>query len=45
MGVIGSGFQIEDLEELPHNVGTRPSFENQSEQLPLSYILIARKDD
>lgn len=43
MGVVGTGFQIEDFEELPHNVGTRPSFENQKEQLPLSYVLIARK--
>ena len=43
MGVVGTGFQIEDFEELPHNVGTRPSFENQREQLPLSYVLIARK--
>ncbi len=44
MGVIGNGFRIEDFEEMPHNVGTRPSFEKQKEQLPLSYVMIARKE-
>ncbi|TQV81850.1 class I SAM-dependent methyltransferase [Denitrobaculum tricleocarpae] len=43
MGVVGNGFRIEDFEELPLDIGNRPTFENQPEQLPLSYILIARK--
>lgn len=45
MGVLRNDFAIEDFEELPHNVGTRSQFENQPQQLPLSYILIARKLD
>lgn len=45
MGVVGNGFQIEDFEELPDDIGNRPDFENQPQQLPLSYILIARKDE
>lgn len=45
MGVVGNGFQIEDFEELPNDIGTRPSYANQPQQLPLSYVLIARKDN
>ncbi len=44
MGVVGNGFQIEDFEELPDDIGNRPDFANQPQQLPLSYILIARKE-
>lgn len=44
MGVVRNGFAIEDFEELPHNTGTRQLYENQPQQLPLSYILIAQKE-
>lgn len=42
MGVVRAGFALEDFEEFPHTVGTRAHFENQPQQLPLSYILVAR---
>lgn len=45
MGVVGNGFQIEDFEELPDDIGNRPDYANQPQQLPLSYIMIARKDE
>ncbi|WP_282606751.1 class I SAM-dependent methyltransferase [Pelagibius sp. Alg239-R121] len=44
MGVVRNDFAIEEFEELPYDIGTRPSYENQSQQLPLSYILFARKE-
>ena len=42
MAVVRAGFAIEDFEEFAHNVGTRHHFENQPQQLPLSYILVGR---
>jgi ubiquinone/menaquinone biosynthesis C-methylase UbiE len=42
MGLVRAGFTIEDFEEFPHTVGTRAHFENQPQQLPLSYILVGR---
>ncbi len=43
MGLVRAGFALEDFEEFPHNIGTRPHFENQPCQLPLSYILVGRQ--
>src|SRR3546814_13516646 len=45
MGVVGASFALEDFEELPHNIGTRAHFENQPQQLPLSYILVGRSEE
>lgn len=42
MGLVRAGFTLEGFEEFPHNVGTRAHFENQPQQLPLSYILVGR---
>lgn len=42
MGLVRRGFALEDFEEFPHDIGTRPHFENQPQQLPLSYILVGR---
>lgn len=42
MGLVRAGFALEDFEEFPHSVGTRAHFENQPQQLPLSYILVGR---
>jgi len=44
MGLVRAGFTLEDFEEFPHNVGTRGQFENQPQQLPLSYILVGRRE-
>ncbi|NIA68897.1 class I SAM-dependent methyltransferase [Pelagibius litoralis] len=44
MALVTSGFAIEDFEEFPHNIGTREQFENQPQQLPLSYVLVGRKE-
>ena len=44
MGLVKTGFSIEDFEEFPHNVGTRDQFENLPQQLPLSYVLVGRKE-
>lgn len=44
MGLIRAGFSIEDFEEFPHNVGTRDQLENLPQQLPLSYVLVGRKE-
>ena len=43
MGLIGNGFALEYIEEFPHNVGCWHALEDQEEQLPLSYLLQARK--
>lgn len=42
MGLVRTGFALEDFEEFPHDIGTRPHFENRPQQLPLSYILVGR---
>jgi hypothetical protein len=44
MALLGAGFTLEDFEELPHNVGDYYRFENQPQQLPLSYILVGRRE-
>jgi hypothetical protein len=45
MGLVRAGFTLEDFEELPHNVGTHEHLENQAQLLPLSYILVGRRED
>ncbi len=44
MALVNTGFAIEDFEEFPHNIGTRGHMENQPHQLPLSYVLVGRKE-
>lgn len=44
MALLRAGFTLEDFEELPHNVGDYYRFENQPQQLPLSYILVGRRE-
>ena len=44
MGLLRAGFALEDFEEFPHNIGTRDHLENQPQQLPLSYILVGRRE-
>ena len=44
MGLVRTGFAIDDFEEFPHNIGTRAHMENQPQQLPLSYVLVGRKE-
>ena len=44
MGVTRAGFALEDFEEFPHDIGTHGHLENQPAQLPLSYILVGRRD-
>lgn len=44
MGLVRAGFALEDFEEFPHNIGTRAHMENQPHQLPLSYVLVGRKE-
>jgi len=44
MALLHAGFSLEDFEELPHNVGDYYGFENQPQQLPLSYILVGRRE-
>ncbi|GAB4232509.1 MAG: class I SAM-dependent methyltransferase [Kiloniellaceae bacterium] len=43
MGLLRAGFALQDFEEFPHNIGTRAHFENQPQQLPLSYILVGQR--
>lgn len=43
MALLRAGFTLEDFEELPHNVGDYYRFENQPQQLPLSYILVGQR--
>jgi len=42
---IRNGLAIEEIEELSHNVGCWEAYENQPAQLPLSYLLVARKQE
>ena len=44
MGVLRAGFDIEDFEEFPHDVGNHSHLENQPQQLPLSYVLVGRRE-
>ncbi|MEO3428442.1 class I SAM-dependent methyltransferase [Pelagibius sp. CAU 1746] len=44
MGVLRAGFAIEDFEELPHDVGNHSHLENQPQQLPLSYVMVGRRE-
>jgi hypothetical protein len=44
MALLHAGFTLEDFEELPHNVGDYYRFENLPQQLPLSYILVGRRE-
>ncbi len=44
MGLVRAGFALEDFEELPHNIGTHGHLENQPQQLPLSFILVGRRE-
>jgi SAM-dependent methyltransferase len=44
MSCVRAGFALEDFEELPHDVGTHGHLENQPAQLPLSYILVGRRE-
>lgn len=44
MGVVRAGFALEDFEEFPHDIGTHAHLENQPQQLPLSYILVGRRE-
>ncbi len=43
MGLLRKGFALEGFEEFRHSVGCWQVFENQKQQLPLSYLLQARK--
>jgi len=45
MACIRAGLVIDDFAEYPHDVGTYVHFENQPAQLPLSYSLVAFKDN
>ncbi|MEQ8355101.1 MAG: class I SAM-dependent methyltransferase [Kiloniellaceae bacterium] len=44
MGLVNGGFALEDFEELPHNLDTYDHLENQAQQLPLSYVMVARRE-
>ncbi len=44
MGLTRAGFALEDFEELPHDIGIHGHLENQPQQLPLSYILVGKRE-
>ncbi len=43
MGCLRNGLTLEDFQEYAHSVGCWQVFEDQAAQLPLSYLLVARK--
>ena len=44
MAAVRAGFALEDFRELPHDVGNHSHLENQPAQLPLSYLLVGRRE-
>jgi SAM-dependent methyltransferase len=44
MACLRAGFALEDFREFPHNVGTYEHLENQPQQLPLSYLMVGRRE-